>query len=154
DSNIGRIAALSATINNAVLQTIGAWASELNRNPDASRLADIDLMLGAFPGDYKKVIQFQYTGSVAAQNFALTTVQLPSYSDTAALGAKGTEVDIIYNPTRNWRILLNLTKNETVQTNIAPITRELRARLDPVFKALANRPRLGSSTGYTYPRDA
>ena len=154
DSNIGRIAALSATINNAVLQTIGAWASELNRNPDASRLADIDLMMAAFPGDYKKVVQFQYTGSVATQNFALTTVQLPSYSDTADLVAKGTEADIIYNPTRNWRILLNVTKNETVQTNIAPITRELRARLDPVFKTLANRPRLGSSTGYTYPRDA
>ncbi len=154
DSGIGRIGALSATINNAVLQTAGAWASELNRNPNASRLADIDLLLSPFPSNFKELIKFQYTGSVATQNFALATVQLPSYSDTADLVAKGTEVDITFNPTRNWRIILNLTKNQTVQTNIAPITRELRARLDPVFKTLANRPRLGSSTGYTYPVDA
>jgi len=154
DSGIGRIGALSAMINNAVLQTAGAWASELNRNPHASRLADIDLLFSVFPSNFKELNKFQYTGSVAAQNFALSTVQLPSYSDTADLLAKGTEADITYNPTRNWRIIFNVTKNETIQTNIAPITRELRARLDPVFKTLANRPRLGSSTGYTYPVDA
>ncbi|MEY2880946.1 MAG: hypothetical protein RLZZ15_3326 [Verrucomicrobiota bacterium] len=154
DSSIGRIAALGATINNAVLQTAGAWASELNRNPHASRLADIDLLFSVFPSNFKELNKFQYTGSVATQNFALSTVQLPNYSDTADLLAKGTEVDITYNPTRNWRIIFNLTKNETIQTNIAPISRELRARLDPVFKTLANRPRLGASTGYTYPVDA
>lgn len=154
DSNIGRIGALSATINNAVLQTAGAWAAELNRNPHASRLGDIDLLFSVFPANFKDLIKFQYTGSVATQNFALATVQLPNYSDTADLVAKGTEMDVTYNPTRNWRIIFNVTKNETVQSNIAPVTRELRARLDPVFKALANRPRLGASTGYTYPVDA
>lgn len=154
DSSIGRISALSNTINNAVFQTAGAWASELNRNPQASRLADIDLLFSVFPANFKQLTQFQYTGSVATQNFALAAIQPPNYSDTADIIAKGTEVDITYNPTRNWRIILNLTKNQTVQTNIAPVTRELRARLDGVFKTLANRPRLGSSTGYTYPVDA
>jgi len=117
-------------------------------------LADIDLLFSAFPGNFKELVKFQYTGSAATQNFALATVQLPSYSDTADLVAKGTEVDITFNPTRNWRIILNATRNETVQSNIAPVTRELRARLDSVFKIPANRPRLGSSTGYTYPIDA
>lgn len=154
DSNIGRHTSLSNTINNAVLQSAGAWASELNRNPDASRLADIDLLFSAFPAGFKETVKFQYTGSVATQNFALNTVQLPNYSDTADLVATGTEIDVIYNPTRNWRILVNFAKNETVQSNIAPVMRELRTRLDSVFKTLANRPRLGSATGYAYPRDA
>ncbi|WP_414660143.1 hypothetical protein [Horticoccus sp. 23ND18S-11] len=153
DANIGRIAPLSQMINNVVLQTAGAWVAEINRNPNASRQADVDLLLSPFPAGWQTLNRFAYTGSPATQNYALTFTQLPSYSDTANYVAKGTEVDVVYNPTRNWRILVNFAKNQTVQSNIAPGTRELIARMRPVLDRLANRPRLGSATGYTFPTD-
>jgi len=153
DANIGRIAPLSQMINNVVLQTAGAWIGEINRNPNASRQADVDLLLSPFPANWRELNRFAYTGSPDTQNYALTFTQLPSYSDTANYIAKGTEIDVVYNPTRNWRMLVNFAQNKTVQSNIAPGTQELLARLRPVLNQLANRPRLGSATGYTYPTD-
>ncbi len=152
---LGRPSAMSAMINNFVIQTIPAWVQEVNRNPVASRQADIDLILNALkPYDIPKLYQFSYSGSAATNNLALTTTSLPAYTDTANYVAKGWESDIVYNPTRNWRILVNLAKTESIQSNLLPATKELRARLDPVVKALANRPKFASATGYVFPTDA
>ncbi len=41
-------------------------------------------------------------------------------TDTSDISATGFEMDLILNPTRSWRILLNAAKQETVASNIAP----------------------------------
>jgi len=153
DANLGRIAPLSQLINNVVLQTAAAWVAEINRNPHASRQADVDLLVSPFPSNWTTLNRFNYSGSPDTQNLALTYTSLPSYSDTVDYVAKGTEIDVVFNPTKNWRILFNFAKNQTTQTNLAPLTQKLLARLRPVLNQLANRPRLGSTVGYTYPTD-
>jgi len=41
-------------------------------------------------------------------------------TDTQDIDAKGFEGEIIFNPTRNWRIAFNAARQETVLTNVAP----------------------------------
>jgi len=58
-----------------------------------------------------------------ATNFSLT--------DTQGTASKGKEIDLIYNPTENWRISLNVSQQEATTSNIAPTTLEyLDYRLD------------------------
>ncbi len=153
DSNLGRSGALGAIVNNGVLQTIQSWATEVNRHPHASRQADIDYFLSVFPPGWADLNKIAYSGSAATQNLAMTFTQLPNYSDTSDRISRGTEFDLVVNPTRNWRMLVNFAKSEVIQNNIAPVTRELRARLQPVLDKLGKRPRFGSAAGYVFPVD-
>jgi outer membrane receptor protein involved in Fe transport len=41
-------------------------------------------------------------------------------ADTEELTAKGMEIELVYNPTSNWRIMANISKQETVRANVAP----------------------------------
>lgn len=41
-------------------------------------------------------------------------------AETADQVSKGTEVEVIYNPTRNWRVMATVTKGKASQSNIAP----------------------------------
>ena len=50
-------------------------------------------------------------------------------ADTADVVAEGTEVEIIYNPTRSWRLAINMAKQKASRTNLAP-------RLGALFNAL------------------
>lgn len=52
-------------------------------------------------------------------------------TDTQSTASKGKEIDLIYNPTDNWRISLNVSQQEATTSNIAPTTlRYLEFRLD------------------------
>lgn len=50
-------------------------------------------------------------------------------ADTADVLAEGTEVEIIYNPTRSWRLAVNMANQKASRTNLAP-------RLSVLFNAL------------------
>lgn len=41
-------------------------------------------------------------------------------AETSDQVSKGVEIEVIYNPTRNWRIMANVTKGKASQSNIAP----------------------------------
>jgi hypothetical protein len=41
-------------------------------------------------------------------------------TDTQDIESRGLEIDLIYNPTRNWRIAFNAAKQDTVLTNVMP----------------------------------
>lgn len=153
DQNLGRISALGAIINNGILQTIQSWTTEVNRNPGASRQADIDYLLSVFPPGWSELNKIAYSGSAETQNRSMTFTQLPNYSDTSDRLSRGTEFDLVFNPTRNWRMLVNFAQSEVVQTNIAPVTRELRARLQPVLDRLGRRPKFATSGSYVFPTD-
>src|SRR5690606_5646061 len=61
--------------------------------------------------------------------------------------AKGTEIEIVANPSRELRLMLNIARQETVQTNPAPNLKGFVERMRPVWDSFASRPR-GS-----YPED-
>lgn len=139
----------AATVN-AVNQTIVAWATEGNVNPQlaAQRNADIALMLSALPSNWASLYDLKVSGSppnVVASN---RNGNLSGSGDTTDYVASGLEADIIYNPTRNWRILLNVAKQETVQSNSYPILSEFIARMKPVWDKLANTPKGNYPAGF------
>jgi hypothetical protein len=51
--------------------------------------------------------------------------------DTEDLSAEGVEIELIWNPTRSWRVALNVARQETVKTNIGPRTLQLMELFDP-----------------------
>lgn len=56
-------------------------------------------------------------------------------AETSDQVSKGVEVEIIYNPTKDWRIMANVSKGEATQSNIAPgLTRWVEEVL-PVWQA-------------------
>ena len=59
-----------------------------------------------------------------------------SFTDTQDLAAKGVEFELVYNPTPNWRLALNVAQQETTATNVNPNARimaeQVLATLDTV----------------------
>jgi hypothetical protein len=54
-----------------------------------------------------------------------------SFGDTEDVTAEGVELEITYNPIRNWRISINVAKQETVTANYSPRLRTLLELTDP-----------------------
>jgi catecholate siderophore receptor len=128
--------------------TARVWAEEANINPHlaAMRNADIDRLFGALPPSFRELHNFQVSGS--PPNLSATTTRVSGATDTTDFVAKGTEVELVFNPTRNWRILANVAKQETVQSNMLPSTRDLVARLTPIWTELADRPKNNYPLGW------
>ncbi len=66
-------------------------------------------------------------------------------ADTTDTTAEGVEIDLIYNPLPNWRVLLNIARQETVISNNAPGVAEYLSIRRPVWeanRALPNGPSL------------
>jgi hypothetical protein len=129
-------------INNGVLQLADFWGEEGNVNPQlvAQRNADIELLFSGLPANFRSIYGWGISGT--APNLAANgRVNLSGSGDTTDFTAKGTEFEIVYNPTRNWRILANVAKQETVQTNSLPFLKEFIARMTPAWNQLRDRPR-------------
>lgn len=125
----------------AILGIAGIWVREANINPHlvASRNADIELLFSALPSNYRQLYNYRVTGE--PPNVASQLDGLPGQADTTDYTARGTEFEVIFNPTRNWRILANVAKQETVQSNSLPFLKDLMARMTPVWEQLRDRPR-------------
>lgn len=50
---------------------------------------------------------------------------IPSLATTTDQSARGFEIEFTSNPTRDWRIMLNASKQETISNNTAPVLSEL-----------------------------
>jgi len=127
-----------------------AWYAERNINPAIDRTNDINALMAPLDAyNWRSLYQWKTSGSVAAGNLALASaVQLPGVRDTTDYAAKGTEMDVVYNPTRQWRILVNVANQETVQSNIAPVTKGLINLMQPTIDKLGDLPRLNYPAGY------
>jgi len=134
--------------SNAVIQAASFWMTEGNNNPDnvASSNADVELLFSALPANYRDLYQLKVTGS--APNISPSFVNLLGRVDTTDFTAKGTELELVYNPTRKWRILMNVSRQETVQTNAYPGLKEFIARMTPVWDQLRSRPQATYPVGY------
>jgi hypothetical protein len=128
-----------ATVN-ATLLTAAAWAREGNTNPQLvdMRNADIETLFAPLPANYRDL--YRWTISGAAPTISVSHLSsLPGAIDTTDYTAKGTEIDFVYNPTRNWRILANVAHQETVQTNSLPFLKEFVSRMTPAWDKLRDR---------------
>lgn len=136
-------------INNGTLQMADVWVLEGNINPHlvAMRNADIELLFSALPANFRRLYDFQVTG--AAPNLAVSRLPLaPGTGDTTDYTAKGMEIEVVYNPTSNWRILANVAKQETVQSNSLPFLKRYIALMKPIWEQLSDRPRQNYPLGW------
>ncbi len=139
-----------ATVN-SVLQTAATWAVEANANPQLAglRAAQLDLLFSALPSNYRDLYQFKVSGtSPGISVTGSTSSGLSGSTDTRDFVAKGTEVDLVYNPTNRWRILANVARQETVQSNSYPFTRRFVEIMRPVWNQLSNVPRGSYPPGF------
>lgn len=129
--------------SNATVQAASTWAIEGNINPENVPFmnAAIERLFSALPSDFRQLRNFQIIGT--APNLSTSFDNLNGISDTTDFIAKGTEFEIVYNPTRNWRILANVAKQETVATNSFPIFKEFVARMTPIWNSNISDPRTG-----------
>src|SRR5207237_816402 len=135
-----------------------AWAVEANTNPQlgAQRTSDIALLFSPLPANYRDLYSFKINGT--APNISVSgnlSSSLSGSGDTRDFVSKGTELDLVFNPTRHWRLLANVSKQETVQSNSFPFTRRFVALMKPVWDKLGNTPKsnypLGFQPGQTLP---
>jgi outer membrane receptor protein involved in Fe transport len=140
----------AATVNN-IFGAAAAWAVEGNINPvmAAQRNADIATLFAPLPANYRDLHNFRITGT--APTIAVSGILntgLSGATDTTDTTAKGLEADLVFNPTTRWRILLNVAKQETVQSNSLPFMKSFVALMKPTFDKLASTPRGNYPTGY------
>ncbi len=131
------------THNNAITQQVEFWAREININPENAPFmnAAVARLLSPLPADYLQLRDFRTIGT--APNLSFAYAPLNGITDTTDYVARGTEIELVYNPTRHWRILANVAKQETVQTNSFPGYKELVARMTPVWNSNITDPRTG-----------
>lgn len=135
---------------NAIVQMTGFWISEdnANRNPTINRRAEIEKIFAALPSNFRSLYGFAYTGSAANNDQAQFVAGVSGVTDTTDFKATGHEVDVVFNPTKQWRILANFAQQQTVQTNIAPNAKAIIAALRPVWDELKDKPRTNYPTGF------
>jgi hypothetical protein len=132
----------NTTINNAILQAADIWGVEANVNPQlaASRNADIALLFSPLPANFRQLYGWGIVGTAPNLAAAGRLTGLSGAGDTTDFTAKGTEIEIVYNPTRNWRILMNVARQESIQTNSLPFLKKLIGLMTPVWDQLRDRP--------------
>jgi outer membrane receptor protein involved in Fe transport len=130
---------------NMIFATAGRfWPAEGNLNPQNVPFMQAALakLFSAFPANYAALHKFTITGT--APNISTTYENIPNVTDTTDYTAKGIECDLVFNPTSQWRILMNVAKQESVQSNSFPAWKELIARLTPVWNSTVTDPVSGA----------
>jgi outer membrane receptor protein involved in Fe transport len=134
----------------SLITALANWHREANTNPQlaASRAVDIAKVVKFLPPGMLDIYQFQVSGT--APNIEVTALAAPPTggADTSDLTAKGVEVELVYNPTSNWRILANVAKQETVRSNILPVLRKYAGEVAPLLAELADRPFVNYPVGH------
>ncbi|MDQ8200641.1 TonB-dependent receptor plug domain-containing protein [Pelagicoccus enzymogenes] len=72
--------------------------------------------------------------------------RLPNVTDVHDFLAKGVEIEMTYNPTKNWRFRLAGSKGETIQTNSGLATLEYMALREPFWETFWDLPWSSSRT--------
>lgn len=130
-------------INNAILQIGDFWGVEGNVNPHlvAMRNADIATIFRPLPANFRELYGWGIVGTAPNLAAAGRLNNLSGSGDTTDFTAKGSEIELVYNPTRNWRILMNVAKQETVQTNSLPFLKRLIDLMTPAWNSVRDRSR-------------
>ena len=141
--NASRGGTYGNAINNFWRQLAGFWNGQVNSTPQFDRIADVERLLNIFP-ETKALLNFQRVVNPATGAVSSTENVLPTFSDTQDFVSKGTEIEIVYNPTRQWRIALNAANQETTLSNLAPGARSAIEKLIPFWNEFKDTPRAAS----------
>lgn len=143
-------AVYNTAINNAILQAADNWGVEANTNPHlaAMRNADIELLFSPLPANFRQLYNWQIVGAAPNLSAAGRLTALSGAGDTTDFTAKATEYELVFNPTNNWRILMNIARQETIQTNSLPFLKRLIGLMTPVWNQLRDRPRNNYPLGW------
>ena len=131
------------TLMSSFINVADRWATEANINPQlaAQRNADLNLLLSGVPSNYLDLWNWKLVGTAPTLTTTHTQLNLINgLGETSDYTAKGLEMEATYNPTRNWRIMANVAKQETVQSNLLPFTRSLIAKMRPIWDKLGGTP--------------
>jgi len=133
---------LGGALYNAIIITADNWATEANVNPQlaAQQNANLQQLLGALPQNYLDLWNWKVAGTAPNLTTTHTVAGQQGISDTTDFRAKGLEMDVTYNPTPNWRIMANVAKQETTQSNVLPFLRGFIERMTPVWTQLGGVP--------------
>ena len=156
--------ATNALVGNVILQTIDFWRADNYQGGNLTttarataptpsgidRTADINLLISALPSQ----LYAAYQATRDAAGGITGGFTPPTFTDTSNVEAEGNEIEIEARPSANWKIIANVAKVETIQSDIAPFLSGLRSSVNAVMTQLANRPRGaygpgGTNTGIT-----
>ena len=133
---------------NQFFSLLGGWETSIINNPaSAVTPADVARLTQGVEDTIARMRQaFNYSVVTNSLGIASYSFRNPEgLSDTIDFEAKGYEMDVVYNPTSNWRMLLNVAKQETVQSNIAPVATEWLSLMRSNYDAVAHLPYDGVS---------
>lgn len=81
-----------------------------------------DAMSNALPGNLESVLNPRFVDTDGDGNInELQVDTISNLSATSDRAAEGMEIEVIASPTDSWTLLVNVSQQETVQTNTAPI---------------------------------
>jgi hypothetical protein len=143
--NASRGSTYGNAVNNFYRQLASFWNQQSNATPQFDRINDINELLNTLPGT-KALLNWQRVINPTTGVYSSTENVLPTFSDTQDFVSKGTELEVVYNPTRQWRIAFNLAKQETVVSNLAPYAKATIAKLLPIWEKYKDTPRAASTT--------
>ncbi len=131
-------------LGQAINQRFPSWLNDANIPRDDPRFAqaaldDLNTLISTLPANWRELYGITISGTPPNLS-AVWRGSLPGSTDTTDFDAKGTELELTFNPNRQWRILFNAATQKTVQSNIAPVAREFFARMESVVEKLKNRP--------------
>ncbi len=139
-------------------QTIQWMLAGTPGNPEPNLWSSYEEAFNAFIGLLPARTQALYNYRVEPLNTIGADIEdntdlFPNSKATRDFVSKGIEIDLIANPTKNWRIMLNIGKQETVQSNIAPKTAAVAAEIDANLRAsrfidLRDAPTLGEASTF------
>lgn len=124
---VGRTSSGAANLLwNPVLQRADSFLSEAVNNTDPvyaefNRNVGLALLDNVTAGEaalYAPMLRYDENGTPIGLDYA--AVKAPR--ETEDVVAKGMEIELTYNPTKNWRIHANIARQETVVSNVHPYT--------------------------------
>lgn len=120
---------------NAIVDTARRWLTEANFNPGNVPFmqAAVAKLFSTLPSNYAELHKLTVVGTVP--NLSSSYVNIPNVTDTTDYSAKGMECDLVFNPTPNWRFMMNVAKQQTVQSNSYPGLKDIVARMMPVWNS-------------------
>ncbi|MES2697110.1 MAG: hypothetical protein V4773_26835, partial [Verrucomicrobiota bacterium] len=114
-----------------------AW--EADRNNGIDRSAEIARLFQGVPAEMKEI--FNHVVTTDANGRVSATHRNPTgLTDTADSVAKGHEIELVFNVTRSWRTALNIARQNTVLSNISPVTERWLKIFGPNLEALKDSP--------------
>lgn len=93
-------------------------------DPELARLnraAGNQFLKGVLPGEDERERPVIIRND-AGEEISVERDAVAGSSDTEDVAAEGMEIELIYNPLPNWRIALNVARQQTVRSNVLPIT--------------------------------